>query len=109
VQPSPIGVARPWRIGFCLLISHHQEDNVKSLLATPDVNVRNGEPRPISPLHEVLRRIEAEYREMPGMSVTGPQAQRLWGLDSTTCAFVLKTLVDQRILRRTARGTYVKC
>jgi hypothetical protein len=72
-------------------------------------NVRTGGPETALALHDILRRIEAEYGEMPGMCVTGPQAQRLWGLDSTTCAFVLKTLVDQRILRRTARGTYVKC
>ena len=60
------------------------------------------------PLHELLRRIEGEYREMPGMCVTTSQAQRLWGLDSTTCSVVLATLVERRILRRTPRGTYVK-
>lgn len=59
-------------------------------------------------LHELLRRVEGEYREMPGMCVTAAQAQRLWGLDSTTCAFVLLTLVERRILRRTPRGTYVR-
>jgi hypothetical protein len=59
-------------------------------------------------LHEILRRIEAEYKEMPGMCVTLPQAQRLWGLDTTTCSFVLLTLVERRVLRRTARGTYVR-
>ena len=61
-----------------------------------------------SALHELLRRIESEYREMPGMCVTAPQAQRLWGLDSTACAFVLMTLIERGVLRRTARGTYVK-
>lgn len=69
--------------------------------------VRNSKPA-AAPLHELLRRIEGEYREMPGMCVTAPQAQRLWGLDSITCAFVLRTLVDRRILRRTPRGTFVK-
>jgi hypothetical protein len=59
-------------------------------------------------LIDLLRRIESEYREMPGMCVTALQAQRLWGLDSTTCVWVLSTLVEQRILRRTARGAYVK-
>ena len=58
-------------------------------------------------LNDLLRRIESEYREMPGMCVTAPQAQRLWGLDPMTCAWVLSTLVERRILRRTARGTYV--
>lgn len=61
------------------------------------------------PLHDILRRIEGEYREMPGMCVTAAQAQRLWGIDATTCSFVLTTLVERHVLRRTARGTYVKC
>ena len=60
-------------------------------------------------LQELLRRIESEYRDMPGMCVTAAQAQRLWGLDATTCRYVLMTLVDRRIVRRTRRGTYVKC
>jgi len=59
-------------------------------------------------LHELLHRVESEYREMPGMCVTAPQAQRLWGIDATTCAFVLSTLVERRVLRRTARGTFVR-
>lgn len=96
------------RIAFCLLIGHHQEADVHTALGTPDT-VRNSKPIADTALHDILRRIEAEYREMPGMCVTAPQAQRLWGLDSTTCAFVLKTLVDRRILRRTPRGTFVKC
>lgn len=65
-------------------------------------------PAGAAPLHELLRRIESEYLEMPGMCVTASQARRLWGIDATTCDFVLTTLVERRILRRTARGTYVK-
>ena len=60
-------------------------------------------------LPDVVRRIESEYREMPGMSVNEKQAQRLWGLDSTTCSFVLRTLVERGVLRRTARGTFIRC
>ena len=70
--------------------------------------VLNAKPPTTAALHELLRRIESEYDEMPGMCVTAPQAQRLWGLDSTTCSFVLMTLVERRILRRTPRGTYVR-
>ena len=81
---------------------------MKTLSGTPDP-VRTGKPPTTAALHELLRRVESEYREMPGMCVTAPQAQRLWGLDSTTCAFVLMTLVERRVLRRTPRGTYVKC
>ena len=60
-------------------------------------------------LRDLLNRVVGEYNEMPGMCVTRPQAQRLWGLDSTTCELVLMTLVERGILRRTSRGTYVKC
>jgi hypothetical protein len=65
-------------------------------------------PTGAASLHDVLRRIESEYREMPGMSVNAQQAQRLWGLDSTTCSFVMTMLVERGILRHTARGTFVR-
>ena len=45
---------------------------------------------------------------MPGLCVTAPQAQRLWGLDTTTCSFVLATLVQRGVLKRTHHGTYVR-
>ena len=60
-------------------------------------------------LHDVLNRVVGEYNEMPGMCVTPPQAQRLWGLDSTTCELVLTTLVERGVVRRTPRGMYMKC
>jgi hypothetical protein len=81
---------------------------METRLKTVD-DLGTGELPAASAMQQILRRIEAEYREMPGMCVTAPQAQRLWGLDSPTCAFVLRTLVNQRILRRTVRDTYVKC
>ena len=66
-------------------------------------------PASAPPLHDILFRIESEYREMPGMCVTAAQAQRLGGIDATTCSFVLTTLVERQVLRRTRRGTYVRC
>lgn len=69
---------------------------------------RRTKPQTTAALHELLQRIESEYREMPGLSVTARQAERLWGLDSTTCGFVLMTLIQRGILRRTASGTYVR-
>jgi hypothetical protein len=57
-------------------------------------------------LLELFRRVESEYREMPGLSLTLPQAARLWGLDRRTCEFVLTTLTERRVLRRTTKGTY---
>ena len=69
---------------------------------------RRTKPRTTAGLHELLQRIEGEYREMPGLSVTAPQAERLWGLDSTTCSFVLMTLIERGVLKRTMNGTYVR-
>jgi len=47
---------------------------------------------------QLLRRIQGEYLEMPGLQLTRQQAQRLWALDDATCAMVLETLVDRRFL-----------
>jgi hypothetical protein len=56
----------------------------------------------------VLRRIEAEYCEMPGLKLTEAQAQRLWGLDANTSRFVLAALTERRFLKRTRAGTYIR-
>ena len=56
---------------------------------------------------DVLHRVRAEYREMPGLRLTQRQAQRLWNLDSITCETILETLESTRFLRRTSDHTYV--
>ena len=63
---------------------------------------------PLESILHLAQRVEAEYAEMPGLSVTIPQAQRLLAIDRPTCARVFRTLVKQRILRQTAQGTYVR-
>ncbi len=57
---------------------------------------------------ELLLRVAGEYREMPGLSLTVPQAERLWGLDASTCATLLTALIERRVLTRTASGAYVR-
>ena len=69
---------------------------------------RRTKPQTTAALHELLQRIESEYRQMPGLSVTASQAERLWGLDSTTCGFVIMTLIQRGILKQTASGTFVR-
>jgi hypothetical protein len=64
--------------------------------------------RHVATLRDLTRRVQAEYAEMPGLSVTMPQAQRLLGIDRNTCVAVMRTLVDRRFLRRTAHGRYVR-
>jgi DNA-binding IclR family transcriptional regulator len=59
-------------------------------------------------IRHLTKRVQAEYLEMPGLSVTMPQAQRLLGIDAQTCAVILRTLVVRGFLRRTPRGTYIR-
>jgi hypothetical protein len=55
---------------------------------------------------QILRRIRAEFMEMPGMRLTLFQAKRLWGLDEQTCAQALEWLIADRFLDRRTDGTY---
>ena len=63
---------------------------------------------PIEGMRQLARLVRAEYVEMPGLSVTLPQAQRLWRVDEQTCRGVLDALVARGILRRTDKGCYVR-
>jgi hypothetical protein len=58
-------------------------------------------------LEGIIRRIRGEYLEMPGLSLTLQQAQRLWGLDAWSCRTVLNALVDTGFLARTPQGAFV--
>ena len=52
--------------------------------------------------------IRAEYLEIPGLSLTASQAQRLWGLDHDTCRSLLDEMVRQKFLRLTPHERYVR-
>jgi hypothetical protein len=54
----------------------------------------------------LLHRIRAEYREMPGLQLTAPQAQRLFGVDAKTWDAALAALVDARFLSRNRNGQF---
>lgn len=56
---------------------------------------------------ELLRVVQAEYREIPGLNLTKPQVQRLWAIDPTTCDALLDALVAAQFLRCNHRGAYV--
>jgi hypothetical protein len=60
------------------------------------------------PIDDAVRRVKGEYLEMPGLSLTRGQAQRLWGLDRETCDALLGALVDARFLLRTDGGAFVR-
>lgn len=56
---------------------------------------------------DTVRRVRAEFLEMPGLKLTVPQAQRLWGVDRPTCEAVIDNLTASRFLVRTRDGAVV--
>ena len=52
-------------------------------------------------LEAVVNRVQADFREFPGMRLTAKQARRLWEVDD----HVLEALVRRGVLRRHANGT----
>ena len=57
---------------------------------------------------DVLRRVQGEFLEMPGLRLTEPQARRLWGLDAASCSALLGALVDAKFLFRTRDGAFMR-
>ena len=62
----------------------------------------------LSEVDGLLERIQAEYREMPGLSLTEAQACRVWQLEKAHCKAILETLVQANFLNRTRAGSYVR-
>ena len=59
-------------------------------------------------MEQMLRRIQGEFLEMPGLRLTSRQAQRLWNLDEIICESLLAALVDVQFLVQTADGLFVQ-
>jgi hypothetical protein len=59
-------------------------------------------------MDEVLRRVQGEFLEMPGLRLTQAQARRLWGLDPAACDALLGTLVQANFLYRTRDGAFMR-
>jgi hypothetical protein len=57
---------------------------------------------------QILQRIRAEFLEMPGLSLSPEQVQRLCGMDTTLCASVLEALVESGFLSRRSDGAYAR-
>jgi hypothetical protein len=56
---------------------------------------------------QILERLRAEYREMPGMRLKLEQVQRLCGIEQPLCKRALEALVEAKFLRLGPDGTYV--
>ena len=53
-------------------------------------------------------RIAREYQEMPGLSLTEPQARKLLGVPHDLCAAALGGLVRRDFLVETAQGAFLR-
>ena len=65
-------------------------------------------PVPNRATAEVLRRVQGEFLEMPGLRLTQPQARKLWGMDEAWCNALLGALVDAKFLYRTRDGAFMR-
>jgi hypothetical protein len=65
-------------------------------------------PEPLRTTDEVLRRVQGEFLEMPGLRVTEAQARRLWGLDAASCDALLGALVEANFLFKTRDGAFMR-
>ena len=59
-------------------------------------------------LDDLLRRVRAEFLEMPGLRLTRAQARRLWALDDTLCEAVISALVDARFLVESRNASFIR-
>jgi hypothetical protein len=57
---------------------------------------------------DAAKLLRMEYAEMPGLTLTAWQAQRLCSLPSELCDRALRTLLEAGFLRRTVDGQYIR-
>lgn len=57
---------------------------------------------------DLVRRVRGEFLEMPGLTLTFPQAERLWGIEKDLCRQVIDVLIGADFLRRTSAGTIAR-
>ena len=65
-------------------------------------------PETVRATDEVLRRVQGEFLEMPGLRLTEAQARRLWALDTASCRALLDALVEARFLFKTRDGAFMR-
>ena len=63
---------------------------------------------PVRENDDVLRRVQGEFMEMPGLRLTEAQARRLWALDEPSCSALLRALVDASFLFKTRDGSFMR-
>jgi hypothetical protein len=90
------------RTEVCLAVHHQQPDRSPTrviLRRIPDR--RNGAER-----ERLLRRLECQFMDMPGLRLNVVQTARLLGVTPEICARVLTTLSERGVLTAGADGCY---
>src|SRR4029453_5060086 len=64
------------------------------------------ERRDLARRETLMRRIEAEFPNMPGLVLSLKQASRFLGIDEAACARILATLTQAGVLRCSANEYY---
>ena len=59
-------------------------------------------------LEETRTLIRMEYHELPALSLTFWQAQRLWNLSEELCERALQSLVREKFLIMTSSGRFIR-
>ena len=57
---------------------------------------------------DLVERIRAEYRDMPGLCLTKQQMRRLWALDTSVCDATVDELVASGFLRCRSDSSFVR-
>ena len=67
-----------------------------------------GERRNLIARKALLRRIRSEFEEMPGLTLTLPQAGKLFGVTSDACARIFSQLSEEGLLQPSRSGGYAR-
>jgi hypothetical protein len=81
---------------------------VSMYLGSPGVSPGLLERRDLPRREALVRRITAEFEELPGLSLSLRQAMKLLGVDEAACLRILDHLSRIGHIRRDARHLYVR-
>jgi len=56
----------------------------------------------------LVRRVQDAFLDIPGLSMTIEQAQRLFRIDRATCQALFDALVESAVVTRRADGAFVR-
>jgi hypothetical protein len=70
------------------------------------MSLPRGERRNLAAREAVVRRIVAEFHDMPGLVLSVKQASKFLGVDEAACARILAALTQSGVLRRSPNEYY---